>query len=211
MLHSADCNYRRCGTTFKSHFQGTISPILLGPVDPWRWDKNVGWRITNPRCVTFQKRENLFYPAAVVCHHAFQKFIVHSLKIYNLSSDLFIHYLRFIWSQGSVTRILTTQGCKKQNSRSIFGRCKSFYSKRSVRLWCPPSLPFSGYRRLFPGVYSSGRKKTDGPSPPSIVEAKNKWAYNSNPTCLIDAFRNFSKCISSFASYFYYNFAFLRK
>jgi len=140
-----------------------------------------GWRITNSRCVTFQKREDLDYPAADARYHAFQKCIVYSLKIYNLSSDLFIHFLRFIWSHDSVTRTLTTQGCKKEYSHSIFGRCKSFYSKHSDRLLCPLSLPFSGYRRLFPGVYSSRRKKTDGPSPPSLVEAKNNWTITSIP------------------------------
>ena len=51
-----------------------------------------------------QKREDLDYPATDTRYHAFQKFVVYSLKIYSLSSDLFIHFLRFIWSQDSVTR-----------------------------------------------------------------------------------------------------------
>jgi hypothetical protein len=61
-------------------------------------------------------------------------------------------FLRFIWSQDSVTRTITTQGCKKEDSHSISARCKSFYSKRSGRIRCPSSLPFSGCRRLSWGV-----------------------------------------------------------
>jgi hypothetical protein len=33
--------YRCFGTTYRSHLQGSISPILLGVLDPWRWDRYI--------------------------------------------------------------------------------------------------------------------------------------------------------------------------
>ena len=49
--------------------------------------------------------------------------------------------------------------------------------KRSDRLWGPPSILFSGYRRFFP---EANRPMREGDHlPPSGAEVENEWNYTS--------------------------------
>ena len=56
-----------------------------------------------------------------------------------------------------------------------FSSCR----KNSDRLWGPPSLLFSLYRSLFPGIKRPGLDIDL--SLPSTVEVKNEWSYTSPP------------------------------
>jgi hypothetical protein len=72
--------YRRFGTTYRSHLQGSRSSrwklgFLLGLLDPWRRDRWVlpkrPYKTTTKRCVISQKSTILIYIAAVTWNHLY--------------------------------------------------------------------------------------------------------------------------------------------
>jgi hypothetical protein len=191
--HSAYCNYRRFGTTFRSLFQGTSSPIssdrLTLEDGTKTWVTNYESTLRN---ISEERRSRL--PSGGCPLSRIPEIYCIFAENLQFIQWFFIHFLRFSWSQDSVTRTTNTQGRKKKGLSFDFRPMQEFLFKalrptpvsiQSPIQWVSTALlgctAAGGRRRMAPHLHPLSRLRITG------------------PISLTDAVRNFSKCGSSFA------------
>jgi hypothetical protein len=101
--------YRRFGTTYRSHFQGSRSSRRKRLLGPWRWDRYVvlkrRYRIIIRGCVTPQKSANFISIAAQAWNRGYMTHILCPNGIY----WLFIENLFFVEDRTPIPRWSSSQ------------------------------------------------------------------------------------------------------